>query len=177
MKNQIKTKLVVVYSQVGHYMYNEDTWEEEAVIETENDLYEFMVQCLKHDAHNHNNYPLNGHLLGSFEFYEEQYIKYDGKLFTSPDRKEVQTPDMFDSAKARINLLKTRAGRTLPKMRELKRERENHQKEYIRYKELQKKYGKAQGTLTQCSTKGQLLDSGEIVPAFRTSENGEPTNW
>lgn len=75
--SEIVTNIEVVYSQIGGWGYEEDTWEMTGVIASSEDLIRFMKRCYNKDAHNRTQYPLNGSVDGRFYFYKRTYQKCD----------------------------------------------------------------------------------------------------
>jgi hypothetical protein len=92
-----KTKIIGVYSQVGHYMYPEDTWSESCEIDSEKLLLNWMKDLHKTSARNFNDYPFGGLFYPSMISFESQeyFIDDNGQVYNGATTDTIK-PDYFD---------------------------------------------------------------------------------
>ena len=140
----IKKRLIAMYENRGHYMYPEDTWTKTRVINNEDELYDFMVEIHKADARTRNNFPFCGLCdVSNFTFFLERYVEIDGEMFLSKKTENTDIPDYFEKAFDRYHELIVRAKKTLPKLREANKKREQEEKDIKYYLSLKEKYEKS----------------------------------
>ena len=137
---EIKQKLIAEYSQTGHPQYPEDTWSDERTIENVNDLFQYMKDLHRRNAHSFNNYPFNGSCeVNCFSFSVEKWVIVKGEKYICT--KTVKAPEYFNDAKELYKAFCDRIKRTLPKLRKAYENRRKEKQEKAKLAELQAKYG------------------------------------
>jgi hypothetical protein len=134
-------RLIVNYSQKGHYMYNEDTWDDSSFFSSENDLLKLCKHWHKRSAGTFSGYPFGG-LFGFDNLsFQTQNIIIDesGEIFYG-DRKDCPPPPYFkkveDDYNTWINNIKTR----LPKLEQARKDRLQKEHELKTFETLKAKF-------------------------------------
>lgn len=141
-QQSVKTQLFATYHNEGHYMYPEDTWTESRQIDCKEDLVQMFIDCYRHDAGTHNNYPFNGHISpSSTTFYVQEYVVVNDKKFWNKEQIHlIEGPDYFQDAIEEFELFLTRMKRTIPKLRKAKSIKDREEKERKQYERLKEKF-------------------------------------
>jgi hypothetical protein len=137
-----KTRMLVNYSQEGHYMYPEDTWDDSCTISNKKDLLITCKEWHKMSSSKFNNYPLGG--LFSFEnisFQKQNLIIDDsGEVFYG-EITDCDIPEYFEEVKSEFNQWLNFLKERVPKLREVRKNRIEKEKELKKLEELSLKYG------------------------------------
>jgi hypothetical protein len=138
-----KERIIVNYSQDGHYMYQEDTWDDSSEIRNEKDLLEACKGWHKMSASKFNNYPYGGLFSFNNLAFEKQNIIIDetGEIFYGK-LQECDKPDYFEKVKTEFNEWLNNIKTRLPKLREARDNRIKEEIERKKFEELSKKFGK-----------------------------------
>ena len=138
-----KTRIIVNYSQKGHYMYNEDTWDDSCVIENEKDLLSACKSWHKQSSSSFNDYPFGGLFSFNNITFQKQNIIVDenGEVFYGK-KQDCEKPECFENVKVSFNEWLDNIKVRLPKLREVRDKRLKEQHERRKFEELSIKYGK-----------------------------------
>lgn len=138
-----KTRIIVNYSQKGHYMYNEDTWDDSCTIETENGLLSACKSWHKQSSSSFNDYPFGGLFSFNNLTFQKQNIIVDdnGEVFYGK-KQDCDKPEYFENVKDSFNEWLQSIKVRLPKLREARDKRLKEQSERRKFEELSTKYGK-----------------------------------
>lgn len=138
-----KTRLIAKYSQRGHYMYPEDTWDDSCQIKNEKDLLYVMKDWHKQSASKFNDAPLGGLFSPNALTFEIEHIIVDddGSIFYGK-KEDCAKPDYFDSAKESFEKWYKAISERLPKLRQARSNRLKEESERKKLKELSEKYNK-----------------------------------
>lgn len=139
---EIKQKLIAEYSQKGHYMYPEQTWDDERTIENVDDLFQYMKDIHKRDAYSFNDFPFNGSCgMNCFSFSIEKWIEVKGERYINPKREKVDKPEYFEKSEKMYKAFCDRMKTTLPNLRKARDKKQKEKQERAKLAELQTKYG------------------------------------
>ncbi len=123
-------------------MFPEDTWDDERTIENVDDLFQYMKDLHKRDAHSFNDFPFNGSCkMDCFSFSIEKWIEVKGEKYINPERSRADKPEYFNDA---VKMYKAFCGRmrtTLPNLRKARDRKQKEKQERAKLAELQAKYG------------------------------------
>ena len=134
------SKLIAVYSNVGHPQYPEDTWDEESEINNVYELFQFMKDIHRQDAHHFNDYPMNGGCASNgFQFYIEKSIEFEGEIYIGK-RKETDHPEYFNEAYEMYKTFRKRVLHLLPILRKKNTERMEQLKKRNLYLQLKNEF-------------------------------------
>ena len=134
-------KIIVKYSQEGHYMYPGDTWEEKRNIENKKDLLKFCKEMYKESGMGFNNYPFNSLFSFNSITFQKQKIIIDDKYNRFHGKKQdCVNPEYFNEVKLEFNKWLDAIKERLPRLREARKKRLKEEKEYQKFKELSLKY-------------------------------------
>lgn len=138
-----KKIIIVNYSQEGHPMYNEDTWDDSCSIETENDLLSACKNWHKKSSSTFNNYPFGGLFSFNNLTFQEQNIIIDdnGEVFYG-NKQDCDKPEYFENVKTLFDEWLQNIKHRLPKLREARDKRIKEESERRKLAELIGKYGK-----------------------------------
>ena len=136
-----KQRIIVNYSQIGHYMYNEDTWDDSCVIENEKELLNACKKWHKQSASSFNDYPYGGLFSFNNLSFKKQNIIVDdsGEVFKGK-KKDCETPDYFENVKLDFNTWIDNIRQRLPKLKEAKSKRLKEESERKQLEKLSLKY-------------------------------------
>lgn len=138
---EIIETLKMKYDQIGHYMYPEDSWEFESIVECADDIYSIMVDIYRHNARQCNDYPINGYLRTEFiSFYVEKSIKVAGETYVNAETIECDKPKYYNEAYNRYNEFVIRVKTTLPNLRKINKVKDREKIEKLELNRLKNKY-------------------------------------
>jgi hypothetical protein len=136
-----ESRIILKYSQEGHYMYPEDTWDASFIISTEKELFKAIKELHKQSASNFNDYPFN-HLFSfsniSFKI-QSFIIDENGELYYGQE-KECDPPIYYENAKASYKEWISAIKERLPKLRKARDNRLKEEQELMLLKTLSSKY-------------------------------------
>jgi hypothetical protein len=137
-----KTNIIVNYYQKGHYMYNEDTWDDSCTIENEKDLFLTCKSWHIKSSSSFNDYPFGGLFSFNNLTFQKQNIIVDdnGEVFYG-EKQDCDKPEYFEDVKVSFNEWLENLKVRLPKLREARDKRLKEQSERRKFEELSKKYG------------------------------------
>ena len=139
---KIKSRFIAENSQIGPPEYPEDTWTSEREIKNVDELFQYMKDLHKRDAHSFTNYPLNGSCgMNCFSFSVEKWIEVEGERYINPKKEKVDKPEYFDEASKMYKELCNRMKSTLPNLRKARDKKKKENQEREKLAELQTKYG------------------------------------
>jgi hypothetical protein len=140
-KMEINQKLIAEYSQTGHPEYPEDTWSDERTIENVEDLFQYMKDLHRRDAHSFIDFPFNGSCgMNCFSFSIEKWVEVKGEKYICEQRVKVEAPEYFNDAKKLYETFCDRMKRTLPKLRKASENKRKEKQEKAKLAKLQAKY-------------------------------------
>ena len=136
-----KQIIIVEYSQSGHYMYNEDTWNDSLVVETEKELLNACKEWHKTSASSFNNYPFCGLFSFNNLSFKKQNIIIDdsGEIFKGK-KVDCEKPDYFEKVQLDFNTWIDNIRQRLPKLREARSKRLKEESERKEFEKLSLKY-------------------------------------
>ena len=137
-----KVRFIANYSESGHYMYPEDTWDDTCVIKNEKDLLSVCKTWYKISASQFNDYPFHSLFNFSNITFTKQKIIIDdnGEIFYGK-KEECEKPEYFDKVKDEFDTWIKNIKERLPKLREAINKRINEVSERKKLDELKLKYG------------------------------------
>lgn len=136
-----KTILIANYSQIGHYMYSEDTWSDSIIVENEKDLLWFCKNCHKESASKFNNYPFYGLFDFKYITFEKQNIIIDDNEEVFYGEKQISDPpNYFENVKKDYYIWYNNIKERLPRLRKARKKRLKEESERKKLKELSLKY-------------------------------------
>lgn len=139
---EFKQRLIAEYSQTGHPQYPEDTWDDERAINNVDELFQYMKDLHKRDAHSFNDFPLNGSCgMDCFSFAVEKWVEVKGERYVNPKREKVSKPEYFDEAAKMYKAFCDRMRATLPNLRKARDRKRIEKQERAKLAELMNKYG------------------------------------
>ena len=106
-------------------------------------LYVFLVDLYRNEAHQHNNFPLNGMIFPlKVEFSLKKYVIVGNTRFYADGRIDVDPPQYFNTAVKHFETLLSRMKSTLPVIRKLREKKEKYTSDLSEYEYLKSKLGK-----------------------------------
>ena len=97
--------LIVNYSQVGHYMYQEDTWDDSSTFNNEKELLQLCKEWHKSSASSFNDYPFGGLFSTNNLSFQTQDVITDesGEKFYGT-KKDCSPPSYFKKVEEEYNI-------------------------------------------------------------------------
>jgi hypothetical protein len=137
-----KIRIIVNYSQEGHYMYNEDTWDDSCTIENEKELLTACKSWHKQSSSSFSDYPFGGLFSFNNLTFQKQNIIIDnnGEIFYGKEQ-DCDKPEYFENVKKTFNEWLGNIKVRLPKLREARDKRLKEESERRKFEELSMKYG------------------------------------
>lgn len=137
---EVQTRIKVIYSQEGHYMYPEDSWEDSAIISDKKSLTEMMKEWHKMSASSFNNYPFNGLFsTNSLTFEIQKFVIINGEEFIGPSSK-TDRPDFFEDSVKEYKEWYDYIKKRLPVLQKLKENRLKEEREKNLFEQLKEKF-------------------------------------
>lgn len=133
--------LIVNYSQVGHYMYQEDTWDDSCVFGSEQDLLWLCKHWHKRSAGNFSGYPFGGLFsINKLSFQTQDIITDEfGEKFYG-DKKDCLPPSYFKKVEEDYNIWYNFIKIRLPKLEKARKERLDRERELKTLETLKAKF-------------------------------------
>lgn len=138
-----KERIIVNYSQKGHYMYNEDTWDDSREIVNKKDLLSACKSWHKNSSSTFNDFPFGGLFSFSNLSFQKQNIIVDdsGEVFYG-EKQDCDPPEYFSTVRIEFDEWFNNIKERLPKLRKARDKRLKEQDERRKLEELSLKYGK-----------------------------------
>ncbi len=131
---------IVNYSQTGHYMYPEDTWDDTCTFKNEKELLNACKEWYKMSARGFNNYPfISEFSFNNLTFEKQNIIIVDDEVFNGK-LQACGAPEYFDNVKFQFNEWLDNIKVRLPKLRVARDKRLQEEHELDLYKKLSIKY-------------------------------------
>lgn len=144
---EVKVRYVLTYINKGHQMYPEDNWTSKRIVSNEHEVYEFFKDVYRRDAHNHNDYPMNGDFFVSqLKVHKESFIEMDGQQYINNRQFELSSDEknMVDewvkNANHKLSNLITRMRYSLPKIRAFQEVKKQKVRDLVDYNFLKTKF-------------------------------------
>ena len=133
--------LIVNYSQVGHYMYQEDTWDDSSVINNERELLKLCKEWHKCSASTFSDYPFGGLFnIDNLSFQTQDIITDEfGEKFYGT-KKDCPPPSYFKKVEDDYNNWYKNIKTRLPKLQKAREKRLDRERELKTFETLKAKF-------------------------------------